>query len=121
MVRYYARLATLSLLALALATAAGAILLLPSYFFIHAEADQASQYVASAGGIANERAKGQSQETLAAFNEAVRLLNTSARDPAFARIMGILTTDMPRGVSISTVDVVYDDQGSAAVKIAGVA
>ena len=121
MTLYYSRLFAVLFSALGSAVAVGAILLLPSYFFIHAEADQASQYVASAGGIAKERAKGAAQETLAAFNESVRLLHSAAREPSFAHIMTLSVQDKPRGISVSTIEVVYDATGTAHITLAGTA
>lgn len=118
---YYSRLVTVVFTVLGLALLATALLMLPTYFFIHAEADQAEGYVRSAGDIATQRAKGQSQETLATFHEAVKLLTVSARDPAFQHIVSLITTDLPRGVSLSGVHLVYDTAGNAALKLDGMA
>lgn len=119
--RYYLRLATVTLVAFGLALALAAVLMLPTYFLIHAEADQAKEYVETANAIAAERAKGAAQETLAAFHEGVKLLTSSASDPSLARIMSFLTVNIPRGVTLSAVDVRYTKEGNASVSVTGVA
>lgn len=118
---YYARLVTATSVALGSVVLIGTVLLLPSYFFINAEVDQASRYVASAEGIANQRAKGAAPETLAAFNEATRFLNTTAREPSFAHIMILAVEDKLLGISVSNVAVTYDDGGVATVRLTGTA
>ncbi len=120
-VLYYARVATVLLTGAGVAILIGAALLLPSYFFIHAEADQASAYVETAGSIADQHAKGAAQDTLAQFNEAIRLLSGADRNPVFAHLMTLITESLPRGVGVSTVSVVYDDSGNATIAVSGTA
>lgn len=118
---YYARLVTACALAIAVALSVTAILLLPTYFFIHAEADQAQEYVEAASGIAATRAKGAAQETLASFNEAVKLLTAVNHEPSVSHMLTLLTSDMPRGVTLSTIDIVSDTSGNATVLLSGTA
>lgn len=118
---YYSRLIATAATTLACALGATAVLMLPSYFIIHAEADQAAEYVRTAEAIANERAKTQSQEALAAFNESVRHLQNADRRPAFGRILEVLTEELPRGVSLGDISTAYADQGTARLVVKGTA
>lgn len=105
-------------------TAAGigvAVLLLPTYLLIHAEVGQSAEYVQAASDIASQRAKGQSPETLQRFQEAVQLLTNAGREPATARILELSTQDLPRGITITSVKVVYSEKGDAKIDISGVA
>lgn len=119
--RYYARILTVLLGVLCAAFVASAVLLLPTYFFIHAEADQAATYVAAAGEIASQRAKGASQETLSTFHESVTLLTSAHREPSYARILSLLTEQMTRGVALNAIKVTYKADGNATVSLSGVA
>lgn len=118
---YVLRLVTAGLGTLGLVGALTVVLLLPSYFSIHAEAGQAEAYVATATKLAEERAKGQSQEVLQRFHESVTELTRSSRAPSYARILEVTTQDRPLGVGISSIDVAYDTAGNAAVTLTGVA
>lgn len=118
---YYTHFVTVLCVALGCAFGIVAILMVPTYLFIHAEADQAAGYVKTASDIADTRAKGGAQETLATFHESVLLLTSAHRDPSFAHIMTLLTTDVPRGVSLSGVSVTYDESGNAHVSVDGIA
>lgn len=119
--RYITRLATIATLAVGTAFFITAVVMLPTYFLIHAEADQASEYVETAKAIADERAKGAAQETLATFHESVRLLTDSGREPSYGHILSLLTDGRPRGVTLSDISVVYDESGNASVSVGGVA
>lgn len=119
--RYYLRLATVLATSIGVALTITAALMLPTYFIIHAEADQAEGYVTTASAIASERAKGAAQETLATFHESVTLLTEAHRDPAFARIMSLLTEELPRGVFLSDASVVFQEDGNASVSLKGTA
>jgi hypothetical protein len=118
---YYARLAATAGTTLALALTVVAVLMLPSYFIIHAEADQAAEYVRTAEAIANERAKTQSQEALAAFNESVRHLQNADRRPAFGRVLAVITEELPRGVSLVDISTTYPDTEMVRATIRGTA
>jgi Tfp pilus assembly protein PilN len=118
---YYIRIGTVLCVTLALAGTAVAALLLPSYFLIHAEADQAAEYVETARAIATERSKSQSQETLAAFNDSIKLLTNAQRSPVFAHVLEVLTETIPKGVALTNIDATYADAQSVRVVVRGVA
>lgn len=118
---YVSRFLTVAFLLLAGLGSATLALLAPSYFIIHAEADQAEEYVQTATQIAAERAKGQSQETLQRFHEAVGLLTKAGRPASYAHILSITTEERPAGVFIAEVHVAYEDDGSALVTLIGTA
>lgn len=118
---YLLRLATVALSALASAVLVTLVLLTPSYAMLRAEAEQAGSYVQSATALAEQRAKGQSQETLQKFQEAVTLLTGASRKPSFAEILAASTNERPAGVTVSTVTVTYDAQGNAVVSLQGTA
>lgn len=118
---YYTRFITVLATTVGVAFLISAVLMMPTYFFIHAEADQAAEYVQTANQIATQRAKGSAQETLSGFHESVKLLTASNRDPSFAHILGLLTSDLSRGVSLSAIAVTYDDAGNAKVAVDGIA
>jgi Tfp pilus assembly protein PilN len=118
---YVSKLVTLVGIALGSVGVAVSVLLLPSYLLIHAELDQAAEYVDAARAIASERAKGQSPETLQRFQESVTLLTAAGRSPQTARVLESTTQDMPKGVTISEITLTYDDAGGARVAIAGAA
>ncbi len=119
--RYVIRLVTITTLTVGTVFLITAVLMLPTYFFIHAEADQATEYVETAKAIADERAKGAAQETLSTFHESVRLLTENTREPSYGRILSFLTDARPRGVALSDIAVVYEDNGNASVSVGGVA
>jgi hypothetical protein len=118
---YVVRLASVALFALAAAGITTVALIAPSYFVIHAEADQAEEFVATATKLAAERAKGQSQEALARFHESVTLLTGAGRAPSYAHILDLTTQERPSGVGLSSVQVLYDDKGNASVVLSGTA
>ena len=117
---YVLRLVTVLSLALANAGLVTLLLLLPSYFTIHAELDQASDYVEAATALATERAKGQSPETLQRFQEEVKFLTEYTREPRTARILELVTTDRPGGVFLTSITTLFDQKG-ATVSLAGTA
>ncbi len=118
---YVVRLATAALMTLGGVGALIATLLLPSYFTIHAEADQAEEYVAATAKLVDERAKGESQAVLQRFHESVHELTRASRAPSYARILELTTQDRPLGVGISSVEVSYDSAGNAVIVLTGVA
>jgi hypothetical protein len=117
---YYVRLTTAAALALSAAAAVALLLLVPSYLFIHAEADQAEAYVATATAIADERAKNQAPDTLKAFSEELAVLKKIEHSPQLAKAISAVTTDMPRGVSLNRLDATPKD-GSVQLALSGIA
>lgn len=120
-VLYLTRLAGVALLMLGMTGVVIAVLLLPSYFVIHAEIDQAAEYVAAATQLADERAKGQSQEVLQQFHELVTQLSATSHTSSYAHILELTTQDRPLGLGVSAVQVTYDDAGNATVLLSGTA
>lgn len=118
---YYTRLATAVLVLIGSATIIGVALLLPSYFLIHADADQAADYVKTASAIASERAKSAAPDTLARFTESVKLLTGANKSPAIAKVLALVSSDIPRGLSIDKIDVTFDQTGSAMIVVVGTA
>jgi hypothetical protein len=115
---YYIRLTTAASLAVAGALLVALFLLVPSYLFIHAEADQAEAYVTTATAIADERAKNEAPDTLQTFNEELKALKNIEHTPLFAKVVSVITGDIPRGVSLNKIDV--ENKGaSAAITISG--
>ena len=118
---YLLRVTAVAFFALAAVGVSVLVVLTPSYLVIHADADQAEEYVQTATELASQRAKGQSPETLARFHEAVSLLTKTARPPSYAHILDLTTQDRPLGVTLSSLSVVYEDSGAARVTLAGTA
>jgi hypothetical protein len=96
-------------------------LLLPTYFLVHAEADQAAEYVEASRAIAAERAKSQSQETLATFTESVKLLTAAERPPTLAHVLEVVTSDIPKGISLSDIDITFPGNEKVVVALNGTA
>lgn len=99
--RYRSAVLAVLLLALACAVTVGALLTLPAYFFVHAEADQANDYVVAAEAIAADRVKTDARQALSGFTMAVELLNASHTPPALAHTMTLVTEPLPRGVYLT--------------------
>ena len=118
---YYLRLTTVLCITLGAVLSIVAIFLLPTYLIVHAEAAQAEEYVKTANAMAEQRAKGQSQEVLATFHESVSLLNRAARPPAFAHVLEVVTTDLPRGVSLTSIKTEFGVDGAVRVTLQGTA
>lgn len=118
---YYLRLLTTTLVALACTTLIGLALLLPSYFLIHAEADEAARYVETQTAIADQHTKSQATDTLNAFNEKINLLATSAHTPAFAHVLSLAVQPLPRAVSIDTIDMEFKTDGAVVATFSGTA
>lgn len=121
LMKYYTRLATLVFVSLGCAALFSALLLLPSYFVIHAEADQASSYVSTVTAIADERAKSQAAEDLAVFKEEVAFLDTNRREARVARMLSTLTAEVPRGISIDSLVIDLSDPKTIQVATKGIA
>lgn len=118
---YLVRLVSTVSFALAVAGVITVLLLLPSYFIIHADADQALEYVETARQLSTERAKSQSQETLQRFQEEVSLLTAAARPPALARVLSVVTEDRPVGVYIQSLSINFVSADSATIALEGAA
>lgn len=116
---YLLRVITVLGFALASVGLAVAVLLLPSYLLLRAEVGQAEEYVTAAQAIASERAKGQAPETLKRFEESVKLLTQAGRAPATATILERTTQDMPKGLALTAVSIVYAENGEGKLTISG--
>jgi hypothetical protein len=118
---YYTRLATLFFMLLAFVSAASVAMLLPSYFSIHAEVDDAARYVKALSDIADQHAKGQAAETLSVFTDTVHLLGSSNHDPVLGKILLLTTGVVPKGVSVDSLDASAEPNGTVKVTVSGVA
>ena len=118
---YLVRLTSTASFAFAVAGVVTVLLLLPSYFIIHADADQAAEYVETATQLSTERAKSQSPETLQRFQEEVNFLTVAARPPALARVLSVVTEDRPAGVYIQSMSLTFVSADSATIALEGTA
>jgi len=114
---YYIRLAALFFTAFAAAVIIGTLLFAPSFFISRADAEAAAQYLAA---LKTGGAPASSAETLAAFTEEISLLQTFARPPLAARVLSAVTTSLPSGVYLSSIDITPSDTGGK-VSLSGIA
>lgn len=116
---YVLRVVTVLGFALAAVGLALAVLLTPSYLILRAELGQAEAYVTAAQAIASERAKGQAPETLKRYEESVKLLTQAGRAPQTAPMLEQTTQDMPKGLALTAVSIVYAENGEGKLTISG--
>ncbi|MEK7063655.1 MAG: hypothetical protein AAB955_03125 [Patescibacteria group bacterium] len=99
---YYVRLTTLTLIVIAVAVGISAVLLLPTYFAVQVEVGEAERYVATLTESANQRAKSQSGQTAAIFNESIKILAAADRTAVVGPVLETILSPVPNNVSVDT-------------------
>lgn len=117
--RYYLQLLSMVFFLVAVAFAAGAGLLAPSYLLARQEADGAKQYsTALQQTLALKQAAGAGAEMLT-LAEELKLMKTYQADPAIAGAVSALTAKLPKGVSITKVLIIPPGVSDGKIGIEG--
>ncbi len=119
--RYWLSVLTSATLLVGVAFWVGAILFLPTYFTVHAEADEAARYVQVLTDIADQRSAGAAPEALAAFSESIKLLASADQKTFVGPALAAVTGPLPNVVSLDVVRLTKSEDGVVQVVLSGIA
>lgn len=117
---YRLRLATVLFSVLGFVCCISAALLLPTYFAIRADADEAARYVAALTDLAAQRAQNPANRTLTIFAESIKLLGAADLPPVVGPAVATISGPLPNNVSVDRIEL-ERIEGAVDITITGTA
>ncbi len=117
---YYLALGTLFSVLCALMFGIGAVLLVPTFVAVSADAREAARYAETLTQLAAVRAEGGPEAQVVAFQETAEILTDSAREPQIAGGLAEILAPVSAGISVDAVRISEEADGLQ-VSLVGVA